>query len=94
MRDDPGRLGFEVEARDGAARSARMRTAHGVVETPAFIPLATRGAVRAVDFGRRRIESAMSSCSANTFHLFLSPGAGADRSARRLFTASSAGTGP
>jgi queuine tRNA-ribosyltransferase len=39
---------FEVIAQDGSARSARLVTPHGVVETPAFMPVATFGAVRGV----------------------------------------------
>ena len=30
-------LGFEIIARDGAARAGRLTTAHGAVETPAFM---------------------------------------------------------
>ena len=73
MRRDPERLGFEIEARDGAARTGRLRCAHGTVETPAFIPLATRGSVRSLaaaevaDLGYRLVLG-------NTFHLMLSPG--------------------
>ena len=51
MRDDPRRLRFEIQARDGAARAGRLLTSHGPVATPAFIPLATRGAVRTLDLG-------------------------------------------
>ena len=74
MRSDPARLEFEIEARDGAARTGRLLTSHGPVETPAFIPLATRGAVRTLDLGdveRLGFELILG----NTFHLFLSPGA-------------------
>ena len=41
-------IGFEVLARDGAARRGRLVTAHGVVETPVFMPLATTGTVKAM----------------------------------------------
>ena len=74
MREDPARLEFEIEARDGAARTGRLRTVHGEVATPAFIPLATRGAVRsltAVEVAGLGYELIL----ANTFHLFLAPGA-------------------
>lgn len=73
MRDDPQRLRFEIDARDGAARTGRLLTSHGPVETPAFVPLATRGAVRTLSsadvaaLGYRLVLG-------NTFHLFLSPG--------------------
>jgi queuine tRNA-ribosyltransferase len=34
-------FGFSITAADGAARRGRMTTAHGVVETPAFMPVGT-----------------------------------------------------
>jgi queuine tRNA-ribosyltransferase len=73
VRHDPARLRFEIQARDGAARLGRLHTSHGIVETPAFIPLATRGAVRTLDVGdveRLGFELILG----NTFHLFLAPG--------------------
>ena len=39
---------FEVRATDGAARRATVTLAHGAVQTPAFMPVGTRGAVKAV----------------------------------------------
>lgn len=68
-----GPLTFEVLARDGAARRGRLRLAHGVVETPAFMPVGTYGAVKGVapsdlrDLGAQIVLS-------NTFHLWLRPG--------------------
>jgi queuine tRNA-ribosyltransferase len=38
-------LGFKVIARDGAARCGRLLTAHGPVETPAFMPVGTAASV-------------------------------------------------
>ena len=73
MRTDPARLAFEITGRDGPARAGRLLTAHGPVETPAFIPLATRGAVRtmtAEEVAGLGFELVLG----NTFHLFLSPG--------------------
>ena len=70
MRNDPERLRFEILARDGAARCGRLLTGHGPVETPAFIPLATRGAVRSLDVGdvaRLGFELILG----NTFHQFM-----------------------
>jgi queuine tRNA-ribosyltransferase len=74
VRSDPARLGFEIDARDGAARTGRLLTSHGSVDTPAFIPLATRGVVRTLSMdetGRLGFELILG----NTFHLFLAPGA-------------------
>jgi queuine tRNA-ribosyltransferase len=64
---------FEVLATDGAARLGRMTLAHGVVDTPAFLPVGTYGAVKAMspdelaDLGAQIV-------LANTFHLWLRPG--------------------
>src|SRR5207244_9921778 len=41
-------LSFELLGGDGAARRGRITTAHGTVETPAFMPLATAGTVKAM----------------------------------------------
>jgi queuine tRNA-ribosyltransferase len=41
-------IGFEVLARDGAARRGRLLTAHGAVDTPAFMPVGTAAAVKAM----------------------------------------------
>jgi queuine tRNA-ribosyltransferase len=67
-------FGFEVVARDGAARAGRLTTAHGEVATPAFMPVGTRAAVKAMapeelwQLGYRLV-------LANTYHLALRPGA-------------------
>ncbi len=48
-------LGFEILARDGAARVGRLTTAHGAIETPAFMPVGTAGDGEGDDpRGRRR----------------------------------------
>jgi queuine tRNA-ribosyltransferase len=73
VRSDPERLRFEITARDGAARTGRLHTAHGTVETPAFIPLATRGSVRSLA-AAEVAELGYALLLGNTFHLALSPG--------------------
>jgi queuine tRNA-ribosyltransferase len=73
MRDDAHRLGFEVEARDGTARAGVIHTAHGPVETPAFIPLATKGTVRGLQ-STEVAELGYELILGNTYHLFVSPG--------------------
>jgi queuine tRNA-ribosyltransferase len=73
MRREPERLGFEVEARDGAARAGVLHTAHGPVRTPAFIPLATKGTVRGLE-SREVAEIGYELILGNTYHLFVSPG--------------------
>ncbi|MDJ0849142.1 MAG: tRNA guanosine(34) transglycosylase Tgt [Myxococcota bacterium] len=68
----PG-FAFHVDARDGAARAGRLETPHGVVETPAFMPVATYGAVRGVAPGELR-EAGAQILLANTYHLHERPG--------------------
>jgi queuine tRNA-ribosyltransferase len=73
MRDDRDRLRFEVEGRDGAARAGVLHTAHGPVETPAFIPLATKGTVRGLE-SAEVAGLGYELILGNTYHLFVSPG--------------------
>ncbi len=65
---------FELLAEDGAARRGRLTTAHGSVETPAFMPVGTAATVK----GLRPEQVAASGAEillANTYHLMLRPGA-------------------
>ena len=73
MRRDPARLEFEIEARDGKARAGLLRTAHGLVRTPAFIPLATKATVRGLS-SEEVAAVGYELVLGNTFHLHLSPG--------------------
>ena len=67
-------FGFEVVARDGSsrARSARLSTPHGVVKTPAFMPVGTQGTVKAV-MPRTLEEIGIQMVLANAYHLYLRP---------------------
>jgi queuine tRNA-ribosyltransferase len=66
-------VSFELLVTDGAARRGRLTTAHGVVETPAFMPVGTRGTVKAL--GPDDLQAAGAQIVlANTFHLLLRPG--------------------
>ncbi len=58
---------------DGGARLGRLTTPHGMVETPAFMPVGTRGTVKAVDAGDLA-EVGAQMVLANTYHLMLRPG--------------------
>ena len=64
---------FELLNTDGASRRGRLTLAHGVVETPVFMPVGTYGTVKAMtpaaldDIGAQI-------CLGNTFHLWLRPG--------------------
>ncbi|HLH77774.1 MAG TPA: tRNA guanosine(34) transglycosylase Tgt [Candidatus Binataceae bacterium] len=68
------RLQFQALCQDGAARRGRITTAHGSIDTPAFMPVGTYGAVKAMapgelwELGYRLILS-------NAYHLALRPGA-------------------
>jgi queuine tRNA-ribosyltransferase len=64
---------FTVSHRDGRARRGRLTLPHGDVETPAFMPVGTRGAVKAVlnaDLEALGAEIILG----NTYHLHLRPG--------------------
>jgi queuine tRNA-ribosyltransferase len=73
MRQDEARLRFEIQARDGDARAGVIHLAHGQVETPAFVPLATKGSVRGLS-SAEVAELGYEMVLGNTFHLHLSPG--------------------
>jgi queuine tRNA-ribosyltransferase len=64
---------FRVLHRDGAARRGEMTTAHGVVQTPAFMPVGTRGAVKGVT-SRDLLDAGAEIILGNTYHLWLRPG--------------------
>jgi queuine tRNA-ribosyltransferase len=64
---------FRVSASEGAARAARLSTPHGVIETPAFMPVATYGAVRGVTPAELEAAGAQI-LLANTYHLHERPG--------------------
>ena len=64
---------FEVLRRDGAARRARLTLAHGVVETPAFMPVGTYGTVKAM-MPAELIDLGAQIVLGNTFQLWLRPG--------------------
>jgi len=59
--------------RDGAARRGVLELAHGRVDTPAFMPVGTYGAVKAVSPAELR-ELGAQIVLGNTFHLWLRPG--------------------
>jgi len=64
---------FTVAASEGAARVGRLVTAHGVVETPAFMPVGTYGTVKAMT--PEELEGLGAQIIlGNTFHLMLRPG--------------------
>ena len=70
------RLEFRVEAEASGsrARAARFRTLHNEVQTPLFMPVGTKGTVKA-QLTRTLEESGSQRLLANTYHLLLRPGA-------------------
>jgi queuine tRNA-ribosyltransferase len=65
---------FRVDAVDGAARTGAIATPHGVVRTPAFMPVGTQGAMKGVHW-RDVKASGADIVLGNTYHLMLRPGA-------------------
>lgn len=66
---------FQIEARDsnGAARAGKLQTAHGVIETPVFMPVGTQGTVKCMAPHELRELSAQIILG-NTYHLMIRPG--------------------
>jgi queuine tRNA-ribosyltransferase len=64
---------FDLLATDGPARRGRLGTRHGVVDTPAFMPVGTRGAVKSLSPDDLR-EAGAQIILSNTFHLLVRPG--------------------
>lgn len=69
-------LSFKISAQDknSKARAGLFRTDHGVVETPAFMPVGTQGTVKAVnqDYLKNHLNAQI--VLSNTYHLYLRPG--------------------
>jgi len=66
-------MDFQITATDGAARRGKLALPHGVVDTPAFMPVGTYGTVKAMSPGELR-EIGAQVVLGNTFHLWLRPG--------------------
>ncbi len=64
---------IHTRARDSRARTGTLHLAHGEVQTPAFVPLATRGSVKLLE-PRDVLDLGYEMVLGNTFHLYLSPG--------------------
>ncbi|HRN18616.1 MAG: tRNA guanosine(34) transglycosylase Tgt [Truepera sp.] len=69
-----GGLSFEVTLRRGAARTGTLVTAHGPVQTPAFVAVGTQAAVKGLTPGAV-VDTSTQLLFANTYHLYLRPGA-------------------
>jgi len=69
----PPAFSFALLANDGSARLAELRTPHGVVQTPAFMPVGTQGSVKAT-LHRDLEQAGAQIILGNTYHLYLRPG--------------------
>ena len=69
----PESFSFKVIATDGVARRGVLETPHGAVQTPAFMPVGTRGAIKGMTF-RDVTEAGAEIILGNTYHLHLRPG--------------------
>ena len=67
-------IGFEISATDGKARRGRMSLAHGVGDTPTFMPVGTAATVKAMR-PESVAETGAQILLGNTYHLMLRPGA-------------------
>jgi queuine tRNA-ribosyltransferase len=67
---------FEIEHNDrhSNARAGRIKTAHGLIETPVFMPVGTQGAVKAVHISELKNDIHAQIILGNTYHLYLRPG--------------------
>src|SRR5215212_8886611 len=65
---------FDLVATEGAARTGRLTTPHGVVRTPAFMPVGTAGAMKGMHWREVR-DAGADIVLGNTYHLMLRPGA-------------------
>ena len=65
---------FKLHAQDSAARTGELTTPHGVVRTPAFMPVGTAGAMKGIHWREIR-ETGADIVLGNTYHLMLRPGA-------------------
>lgn len=65
---------FELKGCDGNARTGALTTPHGVVRTPAFMPVGTAGAMKGIHWRDIR-DSGADIVLGNTYHLMLRPGA-------------------
>ena len=64
---------FNLKSQDGNARTGEIITAHGIINTPAFMPVGTYGAVKSIS--PKELESNnFEIILGNTFHLWLRPG--------------------
>ena len=65
---------FEISGKDQRARAGTMKTPHGVIETPIFMPVGTQATVKSLTVEQLN-EIGVQIILSNTYHLYLRPGA-------------------
>ncbi len=70
----PSDFEFDLLATDGTARRGQVKTAHGTIDTPAFMPVGTAATVKGM-FPETVAGTGAQIILANTYHLMLRPGA-------------------
>ena len=69
-------MDFTLKGQDkkSKARAGEIKTAHGIIETPIFMPVGTVGSVKAVHFNDLKNDIGAQIILGNTYHLYLRPG--------------------
>jgi queuine tRNA-ribosyltransferase len=65
---------FTLEAKCSQARAGKLRTPHGIIETPIFMPVGTRGTVKTLSPAELEQDIKAQIILGNTYHLYLRPG--------------------
>ena len=65
---------YSVTSTDGLARLGQIQTAHGLIDTPAFMPVGTAGTIKAM-MPDAVAKTGSQVVLGNTYHLMLRPGA-------------------
>jgi queuine tRNA-ribosyltransferase len=71
--ESPANSPFQIQKQDGPARTGLLATAHGLIKTPAFVPVATQGAVRPLSTAHLA-DLGVQVLITNAYHLHLQPG--------------------
>jgi queuine tRNA-ribosyltransferase len=73
-----GASGWNGASKKGAgksrARAGRIETPHGIIQTPAFIPVATKATIKSLTIEQLNNDVEAQAVLANTYHLYLQPG--------------------
>ena len=63
---------YELEKKDGKARAGKVKTPHGEIETPVFMPVGTQASVKTMS-REELIDIGSEIILGNTYHLYLRP---------------------